>query len=144
MLFLWLSGFQAEIQNEESLIRVYSVRDWGWLVACKATGGKTTVLRPAATVWGFGAWWWFRGSWVACWSAFWFVIWWWWSGRLPLLVTAWGYFGIFLRGEKFWRTIFWWSGTENALSKMFWTIRLRLVIFSLTNKLFLRWGGPVL
>ncbi len=67
--------------------------------------GKTIVWRPVATVWRFGAWW-FRGSWIACWSAVWFVIWWWWSVQLPLLVTTWGYLGNFHRGEKFWRTVF--------------------------------------
>ncbi len=96
---------------------VKRVPDWGpeWREPNKAVHclqlamisglGKTTVRRLAATVWRFGAWW-YRGSWIACQCASWFVILWWWSGRPPLLVTTWSYFRIFLWGEKICWTVF--------------------------------------
>ncbi len=77
LFFFWGGGVKRVPdwgpEHRESNLTVHCLL--GWSVACKATGGRTTVQRLVATVWRFGVWWFFRwrGSWTACRSAYCFV-----------------------------------------------------------------------
>ncbi len=99
VFFFCLRGFQAEVQNTESLIkRLFSVHNWWWSVEIYSAEACSHCMRVWSVMVQREL-----NSLPKCLLVCNLMVMEW---TVPLLVTIWGYLGVFLRREKFWRTAF--------------------------------------